>query len=517
MLAIELFDRGVQRFPERVLVADAERSYTYAQMHALSLQVARALIGAGIRPDDPVALLSVNHPLVLACQYGLVRAGALWTPCNYRNTAEANAKQLAIYGARFIFFHSQQADQLATIRAAVPGIVGAVCIDKALPDAPALEDWAAQADGSLPFPGRKPADGVAILSSSGTTGEPKGAFQPNRAFEALAASYYAVLPTQEPPVHLVVAPLTHAAGVVHWAFLPRGATNIIAPSADPGLILQMIEKHKVSILFLPPTVIYMLLAHPDIRKYDYSSLRYFLYGAAPMSVTKLREAMEVFGPVMTQNYGQTEALMIMTVLTPAEHSELLTNPRAAKRILSAGREGPFARVEIMDDDCNFLPAGTPGEVVYQSQLVMTGYYKNPKATAEVSAGGWHHSGDVGYKDEDGFVYIVDRKRDMIISGGFNIFPAEVEQAALAHPAVQDCAVVGAPDDKWGEIVIATVELKPGATFDKDEFLAFCKTKLGSVKAPKRVDVWETLPRSTVGKTLRRVVRDTFWVGRERKI
>ncbi len=521
MLAIEHFERGAERFPERVVVTDANdatRSVTYRQMRQLSDQTARALIAAGVAPDDPVAILSPNHPMVLTCQYGIVRAGAVWTPCNYRNTAPDNARQLATYGARWLFFHSSLAEQAAAIRAEVPSIKGAVCLDGPSEHGPDLRAWIAGASESIAFPVRKMTDPVAILSSSGTTGEPKGAVQNHHSWEALVASYATELARfDEPPVHLIVAPLTHAAGVTHWAFLPRGATNVLLSSADPDSILQAIERHRVSLIFLPPTVIYMLLAHPNLKKYDYSSLRYFLYGAAPMSVDKLKEAVAAFGPVMTQNYGQTEALMMMTILRPEDHTEILADPKLAHRIASAGRAGPYARVAIMDDEGKPVPTGERGEIVFQSALVLAEYYQNPAASAEVSRGGWHHSGDIGYLDADGYLYIVDRKRDLIISGGFNVFPGEVEQAVLAHPLVQDCAVVGVPHDKWGEMVLAAVELKPGVAFDPDELIAFCKERIGSVKAPKQIEVWETLPRSTVGKTLRRVVREKYWVGRDRKI
>lgn len=517
MLAIEFFERGAQRFPDRAIVEDSGTKVTYREMLALAHRTARALMAAGVQPDDPVAILSPNHWSVLQCQYGIVRAGALWTPCNFRNTAADTGKQLAAYEAKWIFFHSSLADHIPVIRDLAPSIRGAVCLDQALPDAPALADWIAGPSDQTPFPPRAMDDGVAILSSSGTTGAPKGALQTNRAFETLVATFGITLQFDQPPVHLVVAPLTHAAGVTHWAFLSRGVTNVLAPSAEAGAVLEAIERHRASVLFLPPTVIYMLLAHPNLKRFDYSSLRYFLYGAAPMSVAKLKEAVAAFGPVMAQVYGQTEALMMMTFLSPEDHREILENPALSHRIASAGREGPFARVEIVGEDNRPLPAGERGEVVMQSELILKHYYRNPQATAEVSIDGWHHSADVGYKDEDGFVYIVDRKRDMIISGGFNLFPNEIEQVAMSHPAVRDCVIVGVPDEKWGESVLAAVELKADAAFEAEDFIQFCKTRLGSLKSPKRVEVWESLPRSTVGKTLRRVVRDKYWEGRDRKI
>lgn len=517
MLAIEHFERGVDRFPDRDAVVYPSGSITYREMGEVAERIGQALMRAGVKPDEKVAILSVNHPMVLACQYGLLKAGAIWVPVNYRNTAQDNARQLAALDVKWLFYHSDLGEQIPYIREHVPGISGYVSIDKKLPEFDYLPDWSAPAGEPMPFPLRKSKDHVALLNSSGTTGLPKGAMHSNRSWETMIASYYAVMQFDEPPVHLVVAPLTHAAGVLHYAFLARGVTNILIDSADPGEILRAIEKYKVSLLFLPPTVIYMCLAHPDIRKYDYSSLKYFVYGAAPMSVEKLKEAMDVFGPVMMQNFGQTECLMMAVVLTPEDHQEILHNPAVAHRIAAAGREAPFCRVDVMADDGTIMPRGEVGEIVFRSDYVMDGYYKDPEGTAAVSTFGWHHTGDVGYKDKDGYVYLVDRKRDMIISGGFNVFPGEVEQVVMVHPSVQDCVVVGVPDEKWGEMVIAAVQLKEGAQLDEQELISMCKERMGSVKSPKRIEIWDTLPRSTVGKTLRRVVRDKYWGDKARKI
>jgi acyl-CoA synthetase (AMP-forming)/AMP-acid ligase II len=281
--------------------------------------------------------------------------------------------------------------------------------------------------------------------------------------------------------------------------------------------MEAIQKFGITTLFLPPTLIYMMLAHPKVREFDFSSLRSMLYGGAPMSAQKLREAMMIFGAIMYQIYGQSEALMICTMMTAADHQYALENKQYEGRLWSAGREGPFARVEIMDESGNILSPEQPGEVVVRSDLVMECYYRNPEATAEVSAHGWHHTGDVGRKDQDGFLYIMDRKKDMIISGGFNIFPTEVERALLTHPSIQDCAVVGVPDEKWGEAVLAAVELKQGASASTEEIIAYCKERLGSLKAPKKVEFVETLIRSTNGKVLRREVRAKYWKGRERNV
>lgn len=517
MLATDFFERGVARYADNILVADETVSVTYRQMSEVADSAARALIASGVSPGDRIAILSPNHPMVLACQYATIKAGGVCVPANYRNLPADTVKQFKSLEVNWLFFHSSLADHVAGIRDQIPGVHGMVCIDQTTDLAPCLSDWLRDAPRGVVFPERTMDDPAVILTTSGTTGQPKGAVHSHRSWETMVASFYAMTHFDEPPRHLVVAPLTHAAGVYHWTLLGLGGTNILAPSADPETILQMIEKHRISVLFLPPTAIYMLLAHPNLGKYDYSSLRYFLYGAAPMSVDKLKEAFAAFGPVMVQCYGQSECLMMGTILTREDHAKILSDPDLHHRIAAAGREGPFCRVEIMNDEGVLLPQGERGEIVMSSQFVMSGYYNNPEATAETRAGIWHRTGDIGYKDKDGYVYLLDRKKDMIISGGFNVYPGEIEQAVLGHPCVRDCAVVGVPHEKWGEAVLAAVELKPGQPFDKEGFLAFCKQRLGSVKAPKLVEVWDSLPRSTVGKTLRREVRARYWEGRDRAI
>jgi acyl-CoA synthetase (AMP-forming)/AMP-acid ligase II len=253
-----------------------------------------------------------------------------------------------------------------------------------------------------------------------------------------------------------------------------------------------------------------------VRDFDYSSLKHFLYGAAPSSSTKLREALDVFGPVMTQAYGQTEVPSSVTFMSPADHFDKNGNVNE-KRLLSCGRPTPFARVALMDDQGNFVPRGNIGEIVVQGGLVMRGYYKNPQATADTSKYGWHHTGDLAYQDEEGFIYICDRKKEMIITGGYNVFPLEVEQVLLSHPAVQDCAVVGVPDAKWGEAIKAVVELKDGHTVAADDLIALCKQRIGSIKTPKSVDFTDLLPRSPVGKVMRKEVRKRYWTGQGRAV
>ena len=252
----------------------------------------------------------------------------------------------------------------------------------------------------------------------------------------------------------------------------------------------------------------MVLAHEALETTDLTSLQCFWYGAAPMSATRLEEALSRIGPVMAQLFGQTEAPMMISTLPPREHFRA-DGSVAHERLSSAGRPAPLVTVSIMDQDGRLLPRGERGEIVVRSSLVMAGYHRDPEASAEASRHGWHHTGDLGYLDEEGYLFIVDRAKDMVITGGFNVYSTEVEQALMAHPAVQDCAVLGLPDEKWGERVTAVVQLRGGAQVEPGELTAFVKERIGAVKAPKQVEVWPDLPRSKVGKVLKTNIRTSL--------
>jgi acyl-CoA synthetase (AMP-forming)/AMP-acid ligase II len=260
----------------------------------------------------------------------------------------------------------------------------------------------------------------------------------------------------------------------------------------------------------------MMLANPDVRSFDYSTLQYFIYTAAPMAPDKIREAMEVFGPVMTQVYGQAEVPLMGTCFTPEAHARFLSQGRLDK-FASCGQPTLLSQVSIMSDKGELLGPNEVGEVVFRGALVMCGYYNAPEETAAASTHGWHHTGDIGRQDEDGYLHIVDRKKDMIITGGFNVFSTEVEQAVLAWPDVQDCAVIGVPDAKWGEAVKAVCVPRPGHTIDEASVIAWARNRIAAFKAPKSVDVIGALPRNPTGKILRRALRDPYWEGRERQV
>jgi acyl-CoA synthetase (AMP-forming)/AMP-acid ligase II len=318
-------------------------------------------------------------------------------------------------------------------------------------------------------------------------------------------------PFEGRPVYLALAPLTHAAGVLCFPVLSLGGEIVIMRTPDVGGFLDHVERHRVTHTFLPPTLIYMVLAHERLETTDLRSLQCFWYGAAPMSVGRLEEALTRIGPVMAQLFGQTEAPMMISTMAPRDHFHA-DGSVARERLSSAGRPSPLVRVAIMASDGALLGPGETGEIVVRGSLVMRGYHHNPGATAEASEHGWHHTGDIGYLDHDNYLFIVDRAKDMVITGGFNVYSTEVEQTLMLHPDVQDCAVVGLPDDKWGERVTAVVQLRPGAVATPETLTAFARQRLGGVKTPKQIEIWTDLPRSKVGKILKGEIKQALTSG-----
>lgn len=366
MQLIDLFDRGATYGAESpCLIEPGGSAWSYAQVQDLSHRIANGLQACGVERGNKVGLLSANHVLTFAAILGIVRSNGIWLPVNARNALEENVNILVRGGCEFLFVHSQFAAQLPLLREAMPALKGIVCIDAELPGVPSLQTWAEE-QPAQPFRSEDRTDDVvAIRGTGGTTGLPKGVLISHRNYLAMYANWYAAMPVRERPVHLVVAPLTHAAGSLCFATCGYGGANIILPSAEPAAIIEAIERYKVTQIFLPPTVIYKLLAHPDVRKGDYRSLRYFVYSAAPMSVDKLREALQVFGPVMVQAYGQAEAPFACTIMTADEHAHILGDPALGHRLSSCGRASPFVRVGVMDAEGRLLPPGERGEIVVQ--------------------------------------------------------------------------------------------------------------------------------------------------------
>lgn len=504
MQLVDYLDKGAQLGANAPCLTMDGQDWSYARVQRLSCQVARCLLRDGVQPGDKVAVLSGNDAMAFGCVFGISRAGAVWCPINPRNESEENLWVLQDLDCTALLFHSGHAAMVQTLHAQLPQLKVLVCIDQRQDFAPSLTGWLAGASGDR-LDVAPASELVMLASTGGTTGQPKGVMLSCRNLETMTALTLMGYPFEGRPTYLAMAPLTHAAGVLCLPVLALGGRIVIMPRPNLDSFLALIPLYNVTHTFLPPTVIYMLLQHPGLAQARLASLQCFWYGAAPMSATRLQEALERIGPVMAQLFGQTEAPMMVSMMAPREHFNA-DGSVARQRLASAGRPAPLVQVGIMDRQGRLLPTGETGEVVVRSSLVMMGYYKNPEATAEASRHGWHHTGDIGRLSNEGYLYIVDRAKDMIISGGFNVYSAEVEQVLLQHPAVQDSAVIGLPDDKWGERVVAVLQLAPGQALDPEEIKAFVKARLGSVKTPKQVEIWSDLPRSKVGKVLKRQVR-----------
>lgn len=523
MSIVQYLDRGALRNPQGdCLVSENGQSMCFSEVRGLSCRIANRLLACGLGQDEVGSVLSFNDATAFTCTFGLSRAGMTWLPSNPRNSEDDTHYLLDFMDCRVLFFSSDFAELIERLRPQLPEMKQWVCIDKNLESChgniPSLESWLADAPDTDPDIRPNPDAVAALFPTGGTTGRSKGVMMTNRVINNLVGVYAAsfVYDQADMPVNMAAAPMTHTAGLISLSCLSRGGKVIILSKPDPGLMIDTIERERVTEFFLPPTVIYRMLEFPGVEQRDFSSLRYFVYAAAPMAVAKLKRAIKVFGPVMTQTYGQAEAPMLITFFSPKQHVDENGEPVSDRRLASCGFPTPFLQVRILGPNNEPVPFGQNGEICVRGDLVMAGYYKQPDKTAETIIDGWLHTGDIGVQDADGWIRIIDRKKDMIISGGFNIYPQEVEQVIWKHPAVQDCAVIGIPHPDWGEAVTAVVELTANGVVEAEELKNLCKQALGSVKTPKDV-LFQALPRSPNGKVLKRELRDKFWEGHERKV
>lgn len=505
MRLFDYLDKGASIDPKAPCLTTDGDTLSYAQVQATSREIAAGLAARRVKPGDKVAIISGNDPTAFTCVFGISRVGAVWCPINPRNEAQENRELLELSDCKVVIFANAYTELVDRIRADLPMVHTWVCLD-AQPEGAFSWGEFLEAGGEWQASGAPVGDLAMVVGTGGTTGRPKGVMLSNRNLETMTALTLMSYPFTKTPVYLAMAPLTHAAGVLCFPILALGGEIVIMRGADVGAFLDNVEEYGVTHSFLPPTIVYMILAETGLDSTDLSSLECLWYGAAPMSPVRLEEAIKRIGPVMAQLFGQTEAPMMISTMAPRDHF-LPDGSLADSRLSSAGRPTPLCTVEVMSPEGEILARGERGEIVVRGSLVMDGYYKNPEATEEATRFGWHHTGDIGYLDEDNYLYVVDRAKDMIITGGFNVYSTEVEQALLSHPDVQDCAVIGLPDEHWGEMVTAVVQLRRGGAVTTEELRGHVKSRIGSVKTPKRIDAWSDLPRSKVGKVLKVDIRD----------
>ena len=472
----------------------------------------------GLKRGDRLGVLMPNCPEVILVDYACAKLGIANIPLAvYLQTGDM-AYILEETECRAIVYHSRFAGLVEAVRPEARGVELFIRLshdEDRIPDGDRdFNDLTAE---GLPdsIPSESDEDDLwAVIYTGGTTGKPKGGMHSHRTLLATVVMELLDFGIERNDIFLAVTPLTHASRVLVYPTFMRGGSCVIVSGFDPARFLDTIQKERVTSAFVVPTMIYALLDYPDRDRFDISSLRNVIYGAAPIAPERLKEAIRTFGPIFTQLYGQVEAPMALTAFPKGEHP---VDGQDDSRLASCGRPSMAVKIKLTDENGNVAPPGQPGEITVKSPNAMLGYLKNPEATAEVLKDGWVHTGDIGKQDEDGFIYLVDRKKDMIVSGGFNVFPKEIEDVLHLHPAVAQAAVVGVPDDKWGESVKAVVKLKPGQTASPEELIALCKESKGSVMAPKSVDFVDSVPVTPLGKPDKKAIREPYWKDRARRV
>jgi long-chain acyl-CoA synthetase len=512
MNSFAFLEKSARQWPDTIALLQGEESYTYREFRDRALALGGNLLALGCEAGDRVAFCLANSPRIMEVIFGCFAAGLVVVPVNARLHARELAYIAKNSGAKILIHGPEFADGIAAhtnLFGALKHQISSVDFNSLLNPAHALTRAVEAASEDICW----------LFYTSGTTGKPKGAIWNHRMVRVVIMNYLADLHNIQPgEMVLHCAPLSHGSGIVALPAIARGATNAITTSAsfDVDELLASVARLKVAhIAFMAPTQIIKMLADYVPGRHDVSSLKAICYGGAPIYVDQLKQAMATLGPVFVQLYGQGEAPITITGLTAAAHAALLAADDP--RIGSAGQVRTDVEAHCVDADDNPLSAGLPGEVVVRGDVVMPGYWNDPEASTEALRGGWLHTGDIGYFDEQGYLFLLDRAKDMVISGGNNVYPREVEEVIILHPHVANCVVFGIPDDYWGEAVHAVVVPKPGASLCAQDIISFCDQHMAGYKKPKAVDFVVELPVSGYGKVLRREVREAYWTGRGSRI
>ncbi len=489
---------------------------THREQRSRIRRTGRALLGLGLEPGDRVAILMGDRPELLDVYYGAMWAGLAVVPLNARLGRDDHRYILEDSGARVVAHDASSAERVADVADGIDQLISVEDEAALAGSGPPLSRLLADQPDGPGMPDTAPDDLLGIFYTGGTTGRPKGAEHTHRSFVAAVVSEMLEMGLGEADRFVHVAPLTHASGLFVMPVWMRGGANIILGHYDPEELIATIEAERVTATMMVPTMIYVLLDTVSGRSADLASLETVIYGASPIGQERLLAALDRFGPIFSQLYGQTEAPNQLTTLRKADHAAAVASGDLSP-LGSCGRPVAIAQVRIVDDDLGDVEAGSPGEIVARGPHLMRAYHNRPEETEEALRGGWLHTGDIAHMDDRSFVSIVDRKKDMIISGGFNVYPKEVEATLFSHPAVRDVCVIGVPDDKWGEAVKAVVVTDPDMVVEASELIAWVKERKGSVLTPKTVEFSEAIPLTAVGKHDKPALRAQYWDGRGRAV
>jgi long-chain acyl-CoA synthetase len=516
----QILDRTIRFYPHRTAVVCGTTRLTYRSFAERVRQLCHALQGLGITKGDRLAILMYNCHRYFELYYATPEMGTLAVPLNIRLSANEIAYILNDSGSNTLFVGPEFLPLLAEIRDQLPAL--RYCIFTG--DGPPPEGFhsyeqlldAASAD--YPPTPVQAEDLAALFYTSGTTGHPKGVMLSHANLLANAYHVLASMSWQEGEVYLHACPMFHIADGPTSHFITwLGGTHVIIPGFKPDLALEIMERERVTATLLIPTMVNFLIHHPDVSKRDLSALRSIAYGGSPMPAELARQAMQTLTCSFIHLYGLTEAAPLLTYLSPEQHVAD-GPPEKVRRLLSCGREVIGTRVRVVNARGQEVKPDEVGEIIAKGPNIMAGYWNKPQETADALRDGWLYTGDLATVDEEGYIYIVDRKKDMIITGGENVFSTEVENVLYTHPAILEAAAVGVPDATWGEAIKAIVVLKPGMQASAEDIMEHCRSQIAHFKVPRSVDFYEgALPKSGSGKILKRELREKFWVGQERMV
>ena len=510
---IGCLERACLNHGDKIGVIDGDSRFTYKEAAERVYRLANGLRAAGIGKGDAVAALCMNHHRYWEMLFACHALGAIIVPLNIRLAVGELVYILNDSKSKILFIDDPFLAMLDEIRAGAEHLSEIYFSDSS--ETPAgLKNFSELLEGQpseFDVPEIDEDDVAGYYYTGGTTGEPKGVMLTGRNVMANAFHLQSVLRYSPADTYLHIAPMFHLADLASlYAVTMMGSTHVIGRAFDPKLTLELIEKHRVTLLILVPTMINFVVNYADFDKYDLSSLRNYMYGASPMPVPLLKRAMEKIPALPIQGYGMTEGAPLVTTLSPEDHKRGIEDPEWAWLLGTAGRAVPGVDLKIVDDNDRIVPIGTTGEIAIRGPNIMKGYLNKPEATSEAIFNGWYHSGDLAVRNEHGYITIVDRKKDMIISGGENIYTIEVENVIMQLDGILETTVIGVPDEKWGEVVKAFVVMKPDKKAEEKQIIDFCRERLAHFKCPKSVEFMDVLPKSGAGKILKRDLRKKYW-------
>ncbi len=517
----QLYDRAVMHGGSAIAISDGDRHLSYTALGDQAARLAGALSSLGIEHGDRIGFLMANCADYVACEYAVAKAGAVRVPLAVLLGEDDHVYMLNFARCKLLVYHHKLAARVERMMPQLHTVRHFICVGAGAGEAvaPGHHRLHALLAAHAPAPEAVPVDPeeiAAIYFTGGTTGRPKGVMLSHRSWfhtYAMEMLDFGIAPRE---VFVFCTPMTHAGGCLILPVLLRQGRCVVLDRFDPALLLHTIARERATATLLVPTMLYQLLDHPDRDRHDVSSLRNVLYGAAAMAPQRLKQALQAFGPVFTQFFGQTEAPMALVALQRQDH--VVADPARELEVLtSAGRATYWSDIRLVDDDGHDVAPGEAGELVARAPNMMSGYLENPQATAAAIRDGWLHTGDIARRDSEGLITIVDRKKDMIVSGGFNIFPREVEDALFAHQAVQQVAVIGVPDEKWGEQVKALVVLREGMAAGEQELIDHVRSRKGSLMAPKSIEFVASIALTNLGKIDKKAIRASYWAGRARNV